>query len=212
MSALSIACPYVDRTTVLCAGPVPETCPSPCGPSQMCCPTACSMECVKIPVFPPIKPPTLPPKGVCPVPNPNIQCIWYNEQCNEVDKKCNSNQVCCKDQCGSKCVNVAQPPTNPFCPKLPNSNIQCFRFDEQCNDSDKRCGRNQVCCPAICGTKCSNVGPSPSPYPVPPFPVPQYPSMPQFPWQLPNTIDRSYFERIMLSMRPQICKSQVYRG
>lgn len=100
-----------------------------------------------------------PVKG-CPAVDTTIQCIWFNEQCNESDKRCPDGSICCGDNCGTFCVdteNKCKPKPKPKpvkgCPKV-DDNIQCIWFNEQCNDADKRCPAGSICCGNNCGTSC----------------------------------------------------------
>lgn len=123
---------------------------SPCSGAQICCPSECGTSC-KTPTY--MKP--SPIRG-CPAYNEDIRCIWYNEQCNNSDKRCPSDSICCGDNCGTFCVDrnaKCKPNPSKGCPSV-DTTIQCIWFNEQCNDTDKRCPADSICCGNSCGTSC----------------------------------------------------------
>lgn len=123
-----------------------------CTEPKICCPTEFGSSC-KVPTY--IKPS---PIAGCPPINTDIVCVWYNETCNNIDNPCPAGSVCCGDNCGTWCVEQkkqcgCKPKPVKRCPPVDTS-IQCIRFDEQCNDTDKRCPLGSSCCGSSCGTVC----------------------------------------------------------
>ncbi len=122
----------------------------PCHGWSICCPNECGTSC-KVPSY--IEP--SPIRG-CPPINTSLRCFWLNEQCNQSDKRCPIGSVCCGDNCGTWCVDKRQRcKPNPVkgCPLIDTA-VQCIWFNEQCNDTDKPCPSDSICCGNNCGTSC----------------------------------------------------------
>ncbi|KAJ6644269.1 hypothetical protein Bhyg_09236 [Pseudolycoriella hygida] len=69
----------------------------PCRSSQICCATIFGTTCEN-PTFSKY----LPIRG-CPPIDPDVRCIWFNEQCRG-DLDCPPFYKCCADVCGTQCV------------------------------------------------------------------------------------------------------------
>lgn len=72
-----------------------------CPAGSICCGDNCGTFCVNQKKQCKCKP--NPVKG-CPAIDSSVQCIWFNEQCNETDKPCGAGSICCANSCGTSCI------------------------------------------------------------------------------------------------------------
>ncbi len=139
----------------------------PCVTNALCCAHTCGTSCV--PIVKSQQPTHTEPTEtepyqpelnyVCPAMRTDVRCKRYDELCDNSDKICPTNSVCCQHPCGSSCVAKTelepkpQPELINVCPPM-RTDVRCSRFDELCDDSDKVCPTNSVCCLHACGSYC----------------------------------------------------------